>query len=792
MSLKANICQVCGGNLKDHGTYYKCESCDTIYRADAGQQEQEIQNDFWDAERNLSVSPPRFDEAESDFTLLTQKYPDWSAGYWGLVRAKFGIKFERDSSGDAVPSCYKSVYEDFRDTEEYKKAKALAETPELRQSYEKMAEYIARVAADWRNEAQKYDYDVFISFKASDDADGSETNDTREMQNLYTYLTEQGYRVFFSPVSLKKSGISGRQSEPYIFNALDKAKALIVYGSKKEYFTSTWVQNEWQRYLRAMEKYRKPKNSLIVLYEKFNPKTLPQGLRNIQGIDYGSKTAYPEILGVLEGVFSQLRENEVAPTIDRIDIEAGKVGKRVASVGERIGTVELGATVAPKKGKKANLSVQMRELGVSAQAVEKEEKKFSSALICLKKGYFAEAGRLFDACLKENDKNGDIWLGKLCVEMEDSALYEEVKGNKAVSAHSAEIVNDYVVLQNAIDYAADKPTAERLLSFVYQQIAQRIGSSRLTSGDTETVSKLFRLCGDYNSENAKKMRRLLAQNTDKLARMKEEDLLDYLFDRISNVGELIAALEKTMPVYLGRGEFDSARKRNDRLLELDETNGKALMNAFYIDNEISGEEDLMRRAALGSAGNFDVLEKGLPKISKADAENILSVLCATEETLFQEERFGAAERYFVFIVKYDFAGRDVFLDKHLGSIKILAQNRLIAFYEKLLSVYPNRNAEFHIENRLSFANALLEIGDFAEAETMYRSVLTLESENAKALQGIFACDLRLGGEKPNVRWENWDMQLFERILAACPTKETQTAFINRMCRVCIDSMKRRS
>lgn len=332
MGLKANICQVCGGALKNCGTYYKCICCDTEFRIEDSMTKAEVEayfdrlNDFADAERNLSVSPPRFDEAESEFGLIVQKYPDWSAGYWGLVRAKFGIKFEQDLSGKAVPSCYKSSYEDFRDTDEYKKAVALAETNELRQSYEKMAEYIARVTKEWREEAQKYDYDVFISFKASNDLDGSETRDAREMYKLYDLLKDKGYRVFFSPVTLITDGVGGRGSEPYIFNALDKAKVLIVYGSRKEYFTSTWVQNEWQRYLRAIKSGKKEKDSLLVLFEGFNPKELPQGLRRIQGIEYGI-SAYPAVLSALERVF---RNNEGAEQNREKELRRAEEEKRKA------------------------------------------------------------------------------------------------------------------------------------------------------------------------------------------------------------------------------------------------------------------------------------------------------------------------------------------------------------------------------------------------------------------------------------------------------------------------------
>lgn len=386
MGLKANICRVCGGALKNCGTYYKCVCCDTEFRIDDSMTKAEVEayfdrlNDFADAERNLSVAPPRFDEAESEFSLIVQKYPDWSAGYWGLVRAKFGIKFEQDSDGKAVPSCYKSTYEDFRDTDEYKKAVALAETPELRKSYEKMAEYIARVAKEWREEAQKYDYDVFISFKASNDTDGSETHDAREMHKLYDLLKDKGYRVFFSPVTLITDGVGGKGSEPYIFNALDKAKVLIVYGSKKEYFSSTWVQNEWQRYLRAIKAGKKEKDSLLVLYEGFNPKELPQGLRRIQGIEYGI-SAYPAVLSALERVF---RNREDAARNREQELRRAEEEKRKAEQENAQKMQDMMAQLVAMQAElgrlKSTTSPMVTEINQSIQTTTKTTAKLQSTI----------------------------------------------------------------------------------------------------------------------------------------------------------------------------------------------------------------------------------------------------------------------------------------------------------------------------------------------------------------------------------------------------------------------------
>ena len=47
------------------------------------------------AEELLSMSPPRFDDAEDHFREFIKHYPNQSDGYWGLVRARYGIKLHR-------------------------------------------------------------------------------------------------------------------------------------------------------------------------------------------------------------------------------------------------------------------------------------------------------------------------------------------------------------------------------------------------------------------------------------------------------------------------------------------------------------------------------------------------------------------------------------------------------------------------------------------------------------------------------------------------------------------------
>lgn len=109
----------------------------------------------------------------------------------------------------------------------------------------------------------------------------------------------------------------------------------------------------------------------------------------------------------------------------------------------------------------------------------------------------------------------------------------------------------------------------------------------------------------------------------------------------------------------------------------------------------------------------------------------------------------------------------------------------------MLSVYPDRSTEFHLKSRLAFAEKLLDRGNFADAEMMYKSVLELDSENRIALQGLLNCTLKIRGDADcNPQWQKWDQKLFERALASCPNKKAQAEFVNKLCRMCIASMRK--
>ena len=333
-------CKNCGSpHLREKENKLFCASCGSVFEKNIETDEERDARILYlsrldDAEKCLRISPPNFDEAEDLYNDFIKHYPDHSDGYWGLVRARYGIKYEKDASGKEIPSCYKSSYEDFTADQNFMKALMTAENEKLRLKYMSDAQLIAGVCKEWREEASKYHYDVFISFKATDDKTGKPTADTEEMKNLYIRLISKGYKVFFSPITM--ADFSGQYYDAYIFNALQNSKVMIVYGSKLEYFTATWVQNEWTRFLRMQARGEKKKGSCLVAYDGFSPNELPRLLRGIQAINASknNRDFYTEVFNAIKKLLAEevnpSKEAELMKQIEELKLKAEAEAKKKA------------------------------------------------------------------------------------------------------------------------------------------------------------------------------------------------------------------------------------------------------------------------------------------------------------------------------------------------------------------------------------------------------------------------------------------------------------------------------
>ena len=291
-----HLCNNCGGEYEYRNGRWVCRACGAYKPEEISNEEITL---LYTAYQKLRLA--EFEEAEKEFDDIIYKYPKNPNAYWGRLMSKYGIKYEQDFDGRMIPTCYATSIESVISASDYKKALEYADR-ETGEYYTRQAEYIERVRKEWVEKASREKpYDIFICYKDSDLANGIDrTQDSIAAQDLYIHLTNKGYRVFYSHESLRDK--IGEKYEPYIFNALSTAKVMLVYGSKPEYITSTWLKNEWTRYEKRIRSGEKNPDSLLVACEGFSPAELPNALASRQCLNASEKSFYSALDEKIESI----------------------------------------------------------------------------------------------------------------------------------------------------------------------------------------------------------------------------------------------------------------------------------------------------------------------------------------------------------------------------------------------------------------------------------------------------------------------------------------------------------
>lgn len=273
-------CKMCGGQLdvSNQETVVTCEYCGSKQTLPVLDNEKK-QNLFNRAHRLRLAS--EFDKASGVFESIVSEYPEEAEAYWGLVLCTFGIEYVDDPvTKKKIPTCHRTSYESIFNDVNYDLALEYA-SHEALLLYRKEAKEIDRLQKEiLRIASNEEPFDVFICYKETSE-DGQRTKDSVLAQDMYDHLTEKGYKVFFSRITLEDK--LGQEYEPYIFSALNSAKVMLVVGTKYEHFNAVWVKNEWSRFL---ELTKKDKSKLLIpCYADVDAYDMPNEFRNLQGQD---------------------------------------------------------------------------------------------------------------------------------------------------------------------------------------------------------------------------------------------------------------------------------------------------------------------------------------------------------------------------------------------------------------------------------------------------------------------------------------------------------------------------
>ncbi len=273
-------CKMCGGTIEFNqgDTVGVCDSCGT--KQTLPRLDDDKKANLYDRANHFRRNND-FDKAMSIYEQILNEDNTDAEAYWSLVLCRYGIEYVEDpASHKRIPTVNRAQFTSIFADEDYKSALQYADGYQ-KTIYEDEAKAIDEIQKGILAISQKEEpFDIFICYKETDN-NGRRTQDSVLANDLYHQLTQEGFKVFFSRITLEDK--LGTAYEPYIFAALNSSKVMVVLGTKPEYFNAVWVKNEWSRYLALIK--NGAKKMLIPAYRDMDPYDLPEEFSHLQAQD---------------------------------------------------------------------------------------------------------------------------------------------------------------------------------------------------------------------------------------------------------------------------------------------------------------------------------------------------------------------------------------------------------------------------------------------------------------------------------------------------------------------------
>lgn len=298
-------CKMCGGTIEfEQGASVGiCDSCGT--KQTLPRLDDEKRANLYDRANHFRRNND-FDKAMGIYEQILLEDRTDSEAYWSIVLCRYGIEYVKDpATHKRVPTVNRAQFTSIFADEDYKSALKYADGYQ-KEIYEQEAKAIDEIQKGiLAISEQEEPFDIFICYKETD-KDGRRTQDSVLANDLYHQLTQEGFKVFFSRITLEDK--LGTAYEPYIFAALNSAKVMVCLGTKPEYFNAVWVKNEWSRYLSLVKK-SDGKKMLIPAYRDMDPYELPEEFSHLQAQDMGKLGFMQDLIRGIKKIISSNAPN---------------------------------------------------------------------------------------------------------------------------------------------------------------------------------------------------------------------------------------------------------------------------------------------------------------------------------------------------------------------------------------------------------------------------------------------------------------------------------------------------
>ena len=509
-------CKMCGGELsfEEGMTVCECEYCGSKQTITAIDDEKILK--LYDRANRFRMAN-EFDKAANVYESIIAEHDSEADAYWGLLLCKYGIEYVDDpATGDKIPTCHRVSFESIMEDADFENVMDNSDSLS-RSVYRDQAKQIEEIRKGIIEVSGKEQpYDIFICYKETNE-NGDRTVDSVIAQDVYEALTDKGYRVFFSRITLEDK--LGTEYEPYIFAALNSAKVMLVFGTSYDYYNAVWVKNEWSRYISLMAKDKE--KHLIPCYKDIDAYDIPKEFKHLQAQDMGKVGAVQDLTRGIDKIF----------------------GRGLSENSQKQNTQPVIQQVVQKVS------------GVNAQAL------LQRGFMTLEDKDWKKADEFFENVLNEEPQNAEAYLGKLLIEYKVSKreglsdLIKKFDGSKnyekilrfGSDELKSELADDLRIIQMGITY---RGACEKIEVANYQEaitIFQSILDYKDAKEKIKECEELDRKAKEADRKAKEADRK--AKEAEKRARETEKKVDEIAAAIKNNIKGSIADVEKNIKKY---------------------------------------------------------------------------------------------------------------------------------------------------------------------------------------------------------------------------------------------------
>lgn len=764
-------CKLCGGQLGKKKAYdvIHCLNCDDI--KEIQHKDIVILN-----EANKLRNQKEFAKALNLYLDILKVDTDFPPANWGALLSEYGVEYIEENK-NLIPTIYRPIsnYEILENI--YALNLLKNSTGEDKLYYQQKIQELERLRIDIEESIKNLPaYDVFISCKITkpESQINEKTLDYETGLVIYRNLVQKGLKVFFSPEILPST--NGKY-EPIIYSALQSSKYLVVIASHYDYLESTWIKNEWERFL-ALSKISSEKRFIKLIIESSISSKVPSILKSQSSfIEYSKGLSWYSNLekAVLEA-FPEYKDNDFKFNqhgIDHIDlnfvekIKNKQIAKKQQSIKDNLVIIPLNP-----------YTVNYTRIKDSYTLDDNVKTCIRKVEIHLRNNNFAEAKSELNAYINfignKTDLDYNILVLKLLIitksnsiedflmekvgDLDDFKLFDQI-----VSKLSVDHVENFVSLVSEFILKAIRSNSRNNAFYVYKSISG-IDSTIVSNLHEQIIINLPFL---YNNPE------YLKQFADvSLPYIANSDMNKYL----NLTSDLADRLSK-------KGMYEYALDFAETVLRIKPTDNKSKITRLMSKFKVSTQSEMFRY--IEENDKFIDLEETIATFDDISIKNYFKAINNHIMMNLSNQKYKHVTHWISFLSNIGFIADEVYLKNILDICKSNIHTTFI--FVHLFQLVDESSLKYLLEASYDFALMLIRNKEFLNAKKIVKEALEYDQDNLKLMNillsaeletvSIFSLDVKIN--KLN------DMSILEKILLSKSSNFERQEFLIKMINMCV-------